>query len=144
MSDKAVQLIGEEEGRDPCVYPDIFGILTIGIGCVVDRKQLGAGLCDAAIDAQFAHDSASARAIAAQFPHFAQLNDVRQAVLISMAFQLGSKPLHWPNFMAALSARDYAKAAEAGRDSDWWRVQTHTRAEREMKMLDYGLWVKKS
>lgn len=144
MSNLAQALIAEEEGRDPCVYRDSMGLLTIGIGCLVDKSQLGAGLCEAAIDAQFEHDSASARAIAARFPHYAELDPVRQAVLISMAFQLGTKPLHWPNFMAALEARDYAKAAQEGRDSDWWRVQTHNRAEREMKMLSTGEWVNRS
>lgn len=141
MSDLAQQLIGEEEGRDPCVYKDSLGYFSIAIGCLVDRSQLGAGLCDAAIDAQFAHDSANARTIARRFPYFDEMSDVRKAVLISMAFQLTTKPLHWPDFMAALGVKDYAKAAVAGRDSDWWRVQTHSRAERAMRMLETGLWV---
>ncbi len=134
-------LIAEEEGREACVYRDSRGYYTIGIGCLVDKSQIGAGLCDQAIDVQFEHDSARARGIAERFPHFAELNEVRQAVLISMAFQLGTKPLYWPNFMAALEARDYAKAAAEGRDSDWWRVQTHQRAERQMSMLSTGEWV---
>lgn len=141
MSDLAQNLIAEEEGRDPCAYPDTEGFFTIGIGALVDRRKPGAGLCDAAIDAQFAHDSAEAWAIAARFPHYSELNDVRQAVLISMAFQLGTKPLHWSHFMASLEARDYVKAAVAGRDSDWWRVQTHARAERAMRMLESSKWV---
>jgi GH24 family phage-related lysozyme (muramidase) len=141
VSDLAQTLISEEEGRDPCVYKDSLGYFSIAIGCLVDRSQLGAGLCDAAIDAQFAHDSATARSIAARFPYFDEMNEVRKAVMISMAFQLTTKPLHWPDFMAALGARDYVKAAAAGRDTDWWRVQTHTRAEREMRMLESGLWV---
>jgi GH24 family phage-related lysozyme (muramidase) len=144
MTDMAERLIGEEEGRDACIYRDSMGLLTIGIGCLVDKSQIGAGLCDAAIAVQFQHDAATAQAIAGRFPHFAELNDVRQAVLISMTFQLGTKPLHWPNFMAAMEARDYEKAAVAGRDSDWWRVQTHARAERQMLMLASGQWVQKS
>ena len=140
----AERLISEEEGRSPYVYPDNEGLSTIGIGCCVDKKVPGAGLCDAAMDAQFEHDSAEARTQAARFPHFSELNEVRQAVLISMAFQLGTKPLHWPQFMAALEARDYIKAASAGRDSDWWRIQTHTRAEREMRMLETGQWQEKT
>lgn len=141
MSDRAEQLVSEEEGRNRCAYFDSRKLLTIGIGCLVDPSIPGAGLCDEAITVQFAHDSATARAIAARFPHFAELNEVRQAVLISMAFQLATKPLHWPNFMAALEARDYPKAAEQGRDSDWWRTQTHARAERAMTMLASGQWV---
>lgn len=141
MSDLAEVILGEEEGRERCVYPDSLGIMTIGIGCVVDKRQPGAGLCDAAIDAQFAHDSANARSIAAQFPHFPDWNNVRRAVLISMAFQMGTKPLHWPQFMAALLAQDAAKVAAAGLDSDWARDQTPKRANREMQMFASGEWV---
>lgn len=141
MTDLAEQILTEEEGRDPCVYPDILGYWSISRGCLVDRRVPGAGLCAAAMAAQDAHDSAVARTNASRFPHFTELNEVRQAVLISMAFQLGAKPLHWSNFMDALEARDYPKAAEHGRDSDWWRTQTHTRAERAMTMLASGQWV---
>lgn len=143
MTDLAEQLLTEEEGRDPCAYPDTRGFLTISRGCLVDRRIPGAGLCAAAMAAQDAHDSAIARGTAARFPHFNELNEVRQAVLISMAFQLGSDPLHWPNFMDALQARDYTKAAAAGRDSVWWRDQTHARAERAMTMLETGIWQEK-
>jgi GH24 family phage-related lysozyme (muramidase) len=141
MTDLAEQLVSEEEGKSRVVYFDSLKLLTIGIGCLVDPSIPGSGLCDEAITVQFAHDSMTARVIAARFPHYAELNEVRQAVLISMAFQLTTKPLHWPQFMAALEARDYPKAAEAGRDSDWWRTQTHTRAERAMTMLETGQWV---
>lgn len=137
-------LIGEEEGRDPHVYRDSRGYLTIGIGCLVDPKIPSAGLCDAAITAQFEHDTTTARGLAAEFPGFAELNEVRQAALISMCFQLGSKPLGWPHFVAALKAGDFSAAAVAGRDSDWWRTETHKRAEREMTMLETGNWVEKT
>lgn len=142
MIDYTEQLLDEEEGICPTVYPDTLGFWTIARGCLVDPKVPGSGLCPAAIAAQSQHDSATARSIAARFPHFSELNDVRQAVLISMAYQLTTKPLHWPNFMAALTARDYAKAAEAGLDSDWARDQTPKRAQRAMQMLASGQWVK--
>lgn len=141
MSEADEQLIGEEEGRKATVYPDSRGILTIGIGCVVDPKVRAAGLCDAAIDAQFAHDAATARHLATLFPRYTEHNAVRQAVLISMCFQMGAKPLGWKDFTAALEAKDYTRAATAGRDTEWWRTETPHRAEREMKMLDTGVWV---
>jgi len=141
--DLAEQLISEEEGRNSHVYPDNEGFSTVGVGACIDARVPGAGLCDAAIEAQLASDMQSARVDASEFPHFAELNDVRQAVLISMAFQMGSKPLHWPDFMSALQQKDYAAAATAGRDSDWWRRETHKRAEREMQMLESGNWVAK-
>lgn len=139
MSSLAEALIAECEGRNRCVYRDTRGFMTIGIGCLVDPKVPGAGLCDAAIEVQFAHDSEHARTVAAEFPHYAEMNEVRQAVLISMAFQMGTKPLHWPDFMAALKAKDYNAAAVAGLDSEWHK-QTPARAEREMVMLRSGSW----
>ena len=139
--DLAEQLIGEEEGRSRTVFPDTLGIQTIAIGCVVDPRITGSGLCDAAISTQFAHDSQSARAIASTWPHFSTLNPVRQAVLISMAFQLGNKPAGWPKFKAALEAQDYERAAVEGADTEWYRTQTPKRAMREMAMLRTGEWV---
>lgn len=143
MSTISEILLDEEEGRSRTVYQDTRGFWTISRGCLVDSRVPGAGLCGAAMAAQDAHDSASAIAIAEQFPHFDELNEVRQAVLISMGFQLGSKPLHWPNFMAALEKRDYVAAQAAGLDSDWARDQTPRRAKREMQMLLTGIWVGK-
>lgn len=143
MSDLAEQLIGEEEGRERCVYPDTEGYATIGIGCLVDKRKAGAGLCDAAIDAQFAHDSAVARADAAALPGLDRLNDVQRAVLVSMCFQLGN--LHdWPHFRNALAAGDIPGAVQAGMDSDWYRDPvkgTPKRAKRELQMLASGQWV---
>lgn len=144
MSDLVEQLLDEEEGRSATVYPDTKGYWTISRGCLVDERVHGAGLCAAAMAAQDAHDSAAARTLAAQFPHFAELNDVRQAVLVSMTFQMGPKPLHWPDFMAALAMRDYAKAAAAGLDSDWARTDTPKRAKRQMEMLSGAQWVNRT
>ena len=143
MTDLAELLVGEEEGRDPCTYKDTRGYDTIGIGCLVDHRIQGAGLCDAAISVQFAHDSLVARGVAAGWPHFNELSDVRKAVYISMAFQLGNKPRGWPQFMGGLANRDYIAAALAGLDSEWARIQTPKRAAREMTMLRTNSWIPK-
>lgn len=144
MTDRAEQLVGEEEGRSRTVYPDTRKIWTIAIGCVVDPKVPGAGLCDEAIEAQFAHDSLSARSIASLWPNYSAMNDVRKAVLVSMAFQLGNKPRGWPQFMAALTVQNFEAAADAGLDSDWARDETPKRANREMAMLRSGQWVERT
>jgi lysozyme len=134
----AKQLIEESEGRRRCAYPDTRGFLTIGIGALVDERMPGAGLCDEAIDAQFKHDSERAWRDASSLPGFQRCNEVRQAVLVSMCFQLGS--LHdWPHFKAALALADYELAAQAGLASKW-ATQTPARAQRQMKMLASGQW----
>lgn len=137
MTDAAQQIIEAAEGRRRKAYPDTRGILTIGIGCVVDSKIASApGLCDAAIDAQFADDSAAARARAAAIPGYAALNPVQQGVLVSMCYQLGS--LQWPQFRAAIARGDLVAAAAAGADSEWAKSETQTRAKWELGMLQSG------
>lgn len=145
MADLVEQLISEEEGRERLAYRDSRGYWTIGVGALIDPEVTGAfGLCDAAISAQFSHDSLAARSIASSWPHFSTLNPIRQAVLISMAYQLGNKPLGWPRFMAALERQDYQDAAVQGADTNWFRTQTPIRANREMTMLRTGEWVSHS
>lgn len=136
-----LQLIAEEEGRKRCVYLDSRGFSTIGIGCLVDPRMPGAGLCDAAIDAQFAHDRIAADTVCARIPQFETLNEVQQASLTSIAFQLGNQILGWKHFMAAMSAHDLSAAAVALMDSEWARQQTPHRALRETRMLETGQWI---
>lgn len=142
MTDPAEQLIAEEEGRERTVYPDSLGYESIGIGACVDKRVRGAGLCDAAIDAQFAHDRANADAVCARLPGFAALNDVQKAALTSVAFQLGDAVLGWRDFMAAMrqTPPDVKAAGAALRDSKWATVQTPERADRECTMLETGEW----
>lgn len=138
MTDLAHQLVSEMEGRIPYAYPDSEGFLTIGVGCLIDRRK-GGRLCDEAIDAQLEHDLKAARERAAALTGFDQCNEVRQAVIVSMCFQLGSLAA-WVHFRNALSAGDYTAAADAGLDSLWAR-QTPARAERQMQMLRTGEWL---
>lgn len=139
MSDLAQVLIAEEEGSSATVYEDTRGYQTIGIGCLVDPKFPGAGLCEAAIDAQFDHDSAQARKEAASIAGFGACNDVRQAVLISMCYQLGDLQ-NWPSFRLALSENEYNTAADAMLNSEW-HLQTKRRCERAAEMMRTGAWV---
>jgi len=143
MTDLAQTLIEESEGRTNTVIKDTLGYDTIGIGCCVDARVRGCGLCDEAIDVQFAHDSKTAREEAADLPGFQRCNDVRQAVLVSMCFQLGDLR-DWPKFKAALAMGDYTAAAAAGLDSEWARTETPARAKREMAMLESGSWIEQT
>lgn len=140
MTDLLEQLLDEEEGEKPYVYPDSKGFWTIARGVCVDRRVAGAGLPQAAIAAANEVKTEEARQRAMSLPGFDRCNDVRQAVLISMCFQLGTLAA-WHDFKSALAMDDYKAAAAAGRDSDWWRTETPKRAEREMKMLETGVWV---
>ena len=141
-TDLANRILDEEEGVTAHVIRDSRGYLTIARGCLVDPSVPCDGLCQEAIAVQSAHDLATAVASAQRLPGFQLANDVRQAVLISMVFQLGSlDESEWPDFRAACGRGDWEAAAAAGRDSKWWRRQTHLRAEREMRMIESGAWI---
>lgn len=148
MNDLASQLVTEEEGRVPHAYQDHLGFWTIGVGHLIDVKK-GGRLPDFIIDRLLDHDMAVARAVAAAIPGYKVLNDVQRAVLESMVFQLGPEPFDgdgvkdFVHMLAALAMGDAKQAARDGRDSKWWREDTPQRAERQMKMLESGLWVPK-
>jgi len=139
--DLAEALVAESEGLRLTAYQDTRGYWTIGYGHLLPQTQDWHGHTITAEEADnlLTEDMRLARILAAEFPHYEELDDVRQAVLISMAFQLGSKPLTWPHFMAALEARDYVAAEEAGLDTHWHK-ETPARAERELTMLRTGRW----
>lgn len=138
----AETLIKEQEGCRLTAYKDSLGMWTAGVGHLLDQTidwtdcTFTQDMVDTWLDSDIKH----ALTIASDFPHWTELGDVRQAVLCSMCFQLGYKPLHWPKFMAALQAQDYAAAALAGLDS-LWHQQTPKRAELEMKMLETSQWI---
>lgn len=135
--DLAHRLVSEEEGRVAHVYLDSENYWTIGVGCLVDARR-GGGLCDEAIDVQLEHDLKAARACAAKLAGWDRCNEVRQAVLVSMCFQLGDL-IGWPKFKAALASGDFETAAAEGLDS-LWAKQTPKRAQRQMAMLRTGEW----
>jgi lysozyme len=144
MTDLAQTLVEQEEGCELTAYRDTRGFCTIGYGHLLDNAidWSNAHITQDQAEEWLGDDMQKARELATGFPHFATLNEVRQAVLISMCFQMGDKPLHWPDFCGALDRQDYPGATEAGLDS-LWASQTPNRAKREMQMLSTGLWVDK-
>lgn len=71
---------------------------------------------------------------------FDDLNEPRQCVLISMAYQLGVKGLlGFKRMLAAIQTKCWNDAAHEGLDSKWHK-QTTSRAERQMLTLLKGDW----
>ena len=141
MTDLAQVLVERFEGCRLKAYEDTLGKWTIGWGHLLSNEEDWSGytITQLTADEWLQEDLGDARVLAEEFPYFPNLNEVRQAVLTSMCFQMGGAPLRWPSFMAALEAEDYTAAAAAGRDSEWYR-QTPARAEAEMTMLDIGTY----
>lgn len=126
----ARRLIIQHEGRRALVYRDQLGHPTVGVGFNCDRNgaahalanvgadyeavvHRGVPLTDDQIDALFTADFAAAMQTAATIcGAFNGLDEGPQAVLVDMAFQLGSGGLaQFRHFLAALEARDYPSAA---------------------------------
>lgn len=137
----AQELIAKWEGLRLTAYKDSLGLWTVGYGHLLEPQSKDWTDYTITIDQAddlLASDMHSAIDIANSFPYFDTMNDVRQAALISMAYQLGSQPLHWPMFMAALGIEDYPQAAIEGLNSRWAQ-ETPTRAQEEMQMLSRGV-----
>jgi lysozyme len=74
--------------------------------------------------------------------HFAfwpGMDEIRRDVLIEMVFQMGiAKVQRFHQMLGFIASKDYARAAAAGRASEWDRIDSHTRAEDLMKQLETG------
>lgn len=146
MSEIARKLIGEEEGRKAQPYYDHLGFVTWGIGHLADPRK-PCPVPERIVDLMFDHDFAEKLEQARRIPGFANLNEVQQAAVISMVFQLGFEPFDgdgfkdFTNFLRDLAKGDVKQAAVDGLDSKWAKIDTPRRAQRQMKMLASGLWV---
>lgn len=138
--DKLIEMIKHHEGVVAHAYKDSRGYLTIGVGRLID-EELGGGLSDDEIDYLLANDLKRCQAEAETYPWFADLNEPRQAVVVSMLFNLG-KP-RWDGFkkaQAAIEAGDYTEAASQMLDSRW-AAQVGKRAEDMAAMMISGEWM---
>ena len=129
------QLI-DHEGMELEVYEDSLGIATIGIGRnLVDRgitEDEARFLCNNDIDIV-------ERELVAEFPIVAELDSIRQRVLIDMAFNVGIPRLTgFRKMWAAIHCGDYSEAAVEMMDSKWAR-QVGRRAERLSSMMELGV-----
>lgn len=142
---KLVERLKIEEGWRASIYLDTTGNLTIGYGCnlarvsgdfkfspvsqisrtageVILRDKIG----EVAEDLEFA------------WPWFAALDDVRQRVLVDMAFNLGVPGLlKWPRFREQVRLAQYELAA-TNMEATLWRKQVGSRALVLAEMMRTG------
>jgi len=130
-----------EEGEVLHAYTDHLGYLTIGVGRLIDKRR-GGGITREESRYLLRNDiTRIAAELRSRFPWFHLLDDVRQSVLVCMAFQLGVNGVaNFKKMIAALIARDYAAAAREMLDSNWAKVQTPARAQRMAEMMRTGVW----
>jgi lysozyme len=127
-----------DEGTIPHAYMDSEGYWTIGVGRLID-KRLGGHLRPDEIDFLLDNDIARAEVDAkALIPSFDELSDVRKAVLVNMAFNLGRERLAaFQRFREAVAAQEWARAAGEMLDSRW-AEQVGIRAQRLAKQMMEG------
>jgi lysozyme len=126
------------EGEIAHAYPDSLGYLTIGVGRLIDKRK-GGGLRPDEIRLLPGNDIEEVRrALDDRLPWWRNLPEVRQKVLIDMAFNLGiAGLLTFRTTLAWVKAAKYDRAAEGMLASKWAR-QVKERAERLAQMMRTG------
>lgn len=124
-----------DEGCRLKPYRCTAGKLTIGVG----RNLDDVGISNA--EAGFLLDNDIKRTtdeLDAKWPKWRELDDVRQRVVVNMAFNLGVKRfLGFTKTLAAIGSGDYEEAAKQMLDSQWAK-QVGERADRLAKMMRTG------
>jgi lysozyme len=133
--DAMVRQLRLHEGERLKPYRCTAGKLTIGVG----RNLEDRGITAAESAMLLANDIADMeRELQRTLPWVARLDDVRQRVLLDMAFNLGIVGLlNFKKTLAAVEAGQYQQAATMMLDSRW-AGQVGQRAERLSRMMATG------
>lgn len=124
-----------DEGKRQRMYLDTVGKWTGGVG----RNLSDRAFSEDEIQLMLSNDIDLAVKDARQLvPGFDQLDDVRQEVLINMAFNLGYTRLaQFRKFLAAVNASEFAEASLEMLDSKWAK-QVGVRAQQLSKAMRTG------
>lgn len=139
-------LLKKHEGVRFVVYDDatgkplrkgdtLKGHPTIGVG----RNLAGRGITPAETDFLLSTDIADCEAILSKQPWWANLNEPRQAVMISMAFMGWAALSQFKRLFAALTAQSWEDAS-ASMLASLWAKQTKTRATDLAAIMRSGEW----
>jgi lysozyme len=130
----------EDEGEKLYAYKDSEGFWTIGIGILIDQRK-GGGLLPEESSFIFQNRVRILKGrLRKELPWFEELDEVRQGVLLNMAYQMGVDGLlKFKNTLASIKARQYTAASVGMLDSLWAR-QTPERAERLAEQMRTGVW----
>jgi lysozyme len=134
------KLLAHHEGRVAHAYKDSLGYLTIGVGHLIDDRR-GGKLPEHIIDALLEWDIAEhKRELDTALPWAKDLSEVRYAVLLDMAFNMGvPRLLGFVRTLAMVKEGRYKEAAENMLLSLWAR-QVKTRAVRLSRMMEEDKW----
>ena len=130
-----------DEGVESQAYKDSLGLLTIGIGRLIDPSVPGSGLRPDEIEYLFNNDLKDRiEKLSKEIPWFLELDEARQGVLLNMSFQMGVTGfLKFKNTLELVRTGKYTEAATAMLQSKWAK-QTPKRAARLAKQMLTGEW----
>lgn len=136
--DRLIGRIVEHEGIKKFVYKDIMQYSTVGIGRCIE-PNVGKGL---SVDECFyllRNDLADFRRELSVYDWFKIQDDVRQGVLIELAFNMGTANLlKFKKMIAALSVKNYSLAAKELVNSTWFTQVGKGRSDDIRWRLDNG------
>lgn len=138
---KAKAQLAGDEGRVKYAYQDTEGFWTIGIGCLIDRRN-GGGLRDNEIDFIFNNRVDEKIAEIKRYIPWAEVNldEARYGALLNMAFQLGvNGVLGFPHMLASLKIGDWLTVYGECINSKWAK-QTPNRAKKVAQQFLTGEW----
>jgi lysozyme len=141
------KLLMFEEGFRADAYYCSEGYPTIGIGWKIGSKDQSLDdfevmrISEGAALAQCQYTCDVIKNLLSQIIRgWKELSDARQAILISMVYQMGlSGVMKFKKMIAAIEDDDFAEASNQGMDSIW-AEQTPERAYRHMRVMLAGNW----
>lgn len=138
-NEEFIAWLTREEGKVKHAYQDHLGYWTIGVGRLIDKRK-GGGLSDEEINYLLNNDIEKKIAeVRAALPWFDNLTSNRKAVLVAMAFQMGTKGLlGFKNTLKMIEAGDYEKAAKGMLNSKWAKSDSPERAKRTAELMRRG------
>lgn len=129
-------LLRLHEGVRPMPYTDTVGKLTIGVG----RNLTDRGLLPSEVEFLLDNDVHLVTTQCMTFPWFEGLDEVRQAVVLDMVFNLGLTSFKtFVNTIKMISLGDYHGAAGNMLQSKW-ATQVGPRATQLSNMMANGAW----
>lgn len=138
--ERIIDRLVADEGEVLHAYPDHLGLITIGVGRMIDPKK-GGGISRDESRYLLANDIRKWTAIAGQWDWFDALDWPRQGVIICMLHQLGARGVsNFRKMIAALARKDYEAAAGEMINSSWHK-QTPERCERMAAVMRSGEWI---
>ena len=136
--DKLLAMLKRHEGVETHAYECSEGKVTVGVGRNIDQAG-GMGLSDDEIDYLLQNDVERViKELAAEYPWFSDLDDVRRHAMVDISFNLGATRLRlFKRALAAMETGNYKEAATEFLDSRWAK-QVGSRALELTDMISSG------